>query len=69
MSYPVGSHTLSYGGGYTKTGLKTLGIYTDTMKRIIMKVWKNKANGQLLVTIPAGSGIEEGEYIEIKKVK
>lgn len=36
---------------------------------IINKVWKNKSNNQKLVTIPKKSNIEEGEYVEIKKVK
>lgn len=38
------------------------------MKRIIKKVWVNKANSQKLVTIPKDSDIQEGDYIEIKKV-
>jgi len=39
------------------------------MKKIIQKVWKNKANKQKLVTIPARSKIVAGDYVEIKKVK
>ncbi len=38
-------------------------------KRIIKKVWKNKSNQQKLVTIPKDSKIQEGDYVEIKKVK
>jgi len=38
-------------------------------KKTIMKVWKNKGNNQLLVTIPKYSGIKEEDYVEIKKVK
>jgi hypothetical protein len=34
-------------------------------KRIICKVWKNKSNGQKLVTIPKNCEIEEGGYVEI----
>ena len=37
--------------------------------KIIVKVWKNKGNNQKLVTIPKGSEIEEGEYVEIKRVE
>ena len=39
------------------------------MKRIIMKVWRNKLNKQLLVTIPKDSGIKAGDHVEIKLVK
>lgn len=38
-------------------------------KKIIMKVWKNKFNKQKLVTIPKDCSIDEGDYVEIKKVK
>jgi len=34
------------------------------MKKI---VWKNKSNGQLCVTIPSSSDIEEGDAVEVKK--
>jgi len=35
-------------------------------KRIIRKVW---ANGkQLLITIPTNQGIEDGDYVEVKKI-
>lgn len=37
--------------------------------RIIRKVWKHKATGQLLITIPNDFGISEGDYVEVKKVK
>ena len=30
-------------------------------------VWKNKSNGQLCVTIPSSSNIEEGDAVEVKK--
>lgn len=36
---------------------------------IIVKVWKNKLNNQKLITIPASSNIEEGDYVLIKKVE
>lgn len=39
------------------------------MKKVIRKVWKNKGTDQLLITIPKDSGIKEGDYVEIKKVK
>ena len=39
------------------------------MKKIIQKVWKNKANNQKLVTIPKNCEIKEGDYVEIKKIK
>lgn len=38
-------------------------------KQIIMKVWKNNGNEQLLVTIPKYSEINEGDYVNITKIK
>ena len=38
-------------------------------KRIIMKVWKNKAKNQKLITIPKDCDIQDGDYVEIKKIK
>jgi hypothetical protein len=38
-------------------------------KKIIMKVWKNRILGQKLITIPKSSDIEEGDYVEIKKIQ
>lgn len=38
-------------------------------KKIIMKVWKNKFNKQKLVTIPKDCEINEGDYVEIKRIK
>lgn len=38
-------------------------------EKVIMKVWKNKAKNQKLITIPKECSIEEGDYVEIKKVK
>lgn len=38
------------------------------MERIIKKVWVNKSNKQKLITIPKDSEIQEGDYVEIKKV-
>ena len=38
-------------------------------KRLILKVWKAKANNQKLITIPKESEIKEGDYIEIIKIK
>lgn len=38
-------------------------------KRIIKKVWRNKHNGQLLITIPYDSNIFEGDYVEVIKIK
>jgi hypothetical protein len=35
--------------------------------RMKRKVWKNKANGQKLVTIPKDSDIEKGDYVWIEK--
>lgn len=35
---------------------------------IIKQVYKNKTNGQLLVTIPKGKEIKEGDYVSINKV-
>ena len=39
------------------------------MTEIIKKVWKNKANGQKLITIPSRCGIEEGDHVYINKVE
>jgi len=36
------------------------------MKKI---VWKNRSNNQLCVTIPSGSGIKEGDIVNIEKEK
>lgn len=36
------------------------------MKKV---VWANKSNGQLCVTIPKGSGIKEGDIVNIEKEK
>lgn len=36
------------------------------MKKI---VWSNKSNGQLCITIPKGSGIKEGDIVNIEKEK
>ena len=36
------------------------------MKKI---VWLNKSNGQLCVTIPKGSGIKEGDIVNVEKEK
>lgn len=38
-------------------------------ERVIMKVWKNKARNQKLITIPKDCGIQEGDYVEVKKIK
>lgn len=38
-------------------------------KKIIMKVWKNKIINQKLITIPKDCDIQEGDYVEIKKIK
>lgn len=34
-----------------------------------MKVWRNKGNNQLLVTIPKDSNIKEGDNVKIEVVK
>jgi hypothetical protein len=39
------------------------------MEDIIKKIWKNKGNGQLLVTIPSKSPLKEGDHVKIKKVE
>jgi hypothetical protein len=38
-------------------------------KKIIRKVWKNKGTNQLLITLPFNCKIQEGDYVEVKKVK
>ena len=37
-------------------------------KKIIMRVLKNKARNQKLITIPKDCDIEEGDYVEVKKI-
>ena len=37
--------------------------------QLIRKAWKKKYTNQLMVTIPNGAGIKEGDYIKIKKAK
>ena len=37
-------------------------------KRIIRRVWKNKQIDQKLITIPKDCDIDEGDYVEIKKI-
>lgn len=39
----------------------------NNKKKVIQKVWKNKAANQKLVTIPKDSNIEEGDYVEVIK--
>lgn len=36
-------------------------------KKVILKVWVNKSNGQKLVTIPKNSDIEDQDYVEVIK--
>ena len=36
---------------------------------IIRKVYENKSNKQLLLTVPKNQGIEKGDYVEIQKVE
>jgi len=36
---------------------------------LIKVVWKNRFNGQKLVTIPKKSDIKEGDYVRIEKVE
>jgi len=36
---------------------------------IIRKVWKNKGNDQLLITIPKDSNISEGDYVKLIKIE
>lgn len=40
---------------------------TYTIMRMKRKVWKNKSNGQKLLTIPKDSDIEDGDYVWIEK--
>jgi len=39
------------------------------IKKIIMKVWKNRLNNQKLITVPKDCDIQEGDYVEITKIK
>lgn len=52
-------------------GLNSIILYNimEKDKKVIMKVWKNKAKNQKLITIPKDSEINEGDYVEIRKVK
>ena len=36
---------------------------------IIVKVFKNKANGQKIANVPKNCDIEPGDYVELIKVK
>lgn len=36
--------------------------------KIIVKVYINKFNNQKLLTVPKNCGIENGDFVEIKKV-
>lgn len=38
-------------------------------EKIIMRVWENKGNKQLSITIPKRSRIRKGDYVEIRKVE
>ena len=68
------SPTTAFKEGLTSCPPKSL--YTNIILRnimvkqqkIIMKVWKNKAKDQKLITIPKNCSIQEGDYVEIKKV-
>lgn len=35
---------------------------------IIRKVYENKSNKQLLISVPKDHGIEKGDYVELEKV-
>lgn len=37
-------------------------------KKIIARVYINQSNGQKLITIPKESKINDGDFVEIKKV-
>lgn len=39
------------------------------MDKIIVKVWKNRTVNQKLVTVPKDCDIEEGDYVELVKIK
>jgi len=41
----------------------------DKQKKIIMQVWKNKIKNQKLITIPKDCNIQEGDYVEVIKIK
>lgn len=36
---------------------------------IVVKVFKNKANGQKLITVPKSSDIIDGDYVKLIKIK
>ena len=39
------------------------------MDRIILKIYQNKKSGQLLLSIPKKSGLQDGDYVELKQIK
>ena len=39
------------------------------MDKIICKVWKNKGANQKLITIPKDAMIQEGDFVEVKKIE
>ena len=41
----------------------------NKQEKIIMKVWKNKTKNQKLITIPKDCDIQEGDYVEVRKIK
>ena len=41
----------------------------EPIQQIIMKVWMNGKTKQKLVTVPKKCNIEEGDYVEIRKVE
>jgi len=41
----------------------------EKYKRIIRKVWKNRGANQKLISIPVDCDIQEGDYVEVTKVK
>ncbi len=56
---------------YIEKDLNRNEIFCTIMKKIekvIMKVWKNHKKNQKLVTIPKSCDIDEGDYVEIKKI-
>jgi len=40
----------------------------DEQEKIIRKVWVRKATNQKLITIPFDSNINDGDYVEVKKI-
>jgi len=44
-------------------------VKNEKPSKIIQKVWVNKYNNQKLITIPKECDINDGDYVEVIKIK